>query len=69
MLMQDANGRMGWLSLELKYFKQTLKRYVVATVNGNKSLLSYGEMHMLMAERMIKMNNWLAMRWMGERGG
>ena len=47
----------GLAESRIKIFKQTLKRCVVGTINGNKSLLSYGEMQVLLAEMMDKMNN------------
>jgi hypothetical protein len=47
----------GLAESRIKIFKQTFKRCVVGTINGNKSLLSYGEMQVLMADIMDKMNN------------
>ena len=41
----------------IKIFKQTFRRCVVGTINGNKSFLSYGEMQVLLADIMDKMNN------------
>ena len=47
----------GLAESRIKIFKQTFRRCVIGTINGNKSLLSYGEMQVLLADTMYKMNN------------
>ena len=47
----------GLAESRIKIFKQTFRRCVIGTINGNMSLLSYGEMQVLMADIMDKMNN------------
>ena len=47
----------GLAESRIKIFKQTLRRCVVGTINGNKSLVSYCEMQALLADMMDRMNN------------
>ena len=47
----------GLAESRIKIFKQTFRRCVVGTINGNKTLLSYGKMQVLMADIMDRMNN------------
>ena len=47
----------GLAESRIKIFKQTFRRCVVGTINGNKSLVSYGEMQALLADMMDRMNN------------
>ena len=47
----------GLAESRIKIFKQTFRRCVVGTINGNKSLVNYGEMQALLADMMDRMNN------------
>ena len=47
----------GLAESRIKIFKQTFRRCVVGTINGNKSLVSYCEMQALLADMMDRMNN------------
>ena len=47
----------GLAESRIKIFKQTFRKCVVGTINGNKSYISYGEMQALLAEMMDRMNN------------
>ena len=47
----------GLAESRIKIYKQTFRRCVVGTINGNKSYLSYGEMQSLLADMMDRINN------------
>ena len=47
----------GLAESRIKILKQTYRRCVIGTVNGNKSYISYGEMQALLAEMMDRINN------------
>ena len=47
----------GLAESRIKIYKQTFRRCVVGTINGNKSYLSYGEMQSLLSDMMDRINN------------
>ena len=47
----------GLAESRIKIFKQTFRRCVVGTINGNKSSVNYGEMQALSVDMMDRMNN------------
>ena len=57
MVSAGCQWQNGLAESRIKIFKQTFRRCVIGTINGNKSLLTYGEMQVLLADIMDKKNN------------